>query len=310
EETKGKDRSLWVYLGITFALTYLYEIFVVGGLIGNQNFAPVISLLISLAMFFPTVGMLLTRLVTKEGFKNLWLAPNLRGNMRHYLAAWLLPAAAIAVGAVVYFVIFPTQFDLNMGYMATMYAAQGMPFDPAATRILILTQILTGLFLAPLLNAVTCLGEEWGWRGYMMPKLAARMSFGKACLLGGVIWGLWHAPLTMMGHNYGMGYWGFPVTGIAAMCLFCVTVGTLLSYLSLKVKSCWPAVIGHAVLNGLAAAAIYFTPGTASPTAMLLGPAPTGIVGGVGFLALAITAVLLSRKQNSEAVQPATPELP
>ena len=30
----------------------------------------------------------------------------------------------------------------------------------------------------------------------------------------GLTWGLWHAPITMMGHNYGRGYPGFPFTGI------------------------------------------------------------------------------------------------
>lgn len=42
------------------------------------------------------------------------------------------------------------------------------------------------------------LGEEFGWRGYAMPALAARMSWRAASLIIGVVWGLWHLPLFFM----------------------------------------------------------------------------------------------------------------
>ena len=77
--------------------------------------------------------------------------------------------------------------------------------------------------------------------------------------INGIIWGLWHAPLTVMGHNYGVGYQGYPVTGILAMCVFCTVIGIILSYVTIKTGSCIPAVIGHAVLNGLSGAGIAYS---------------------------------------------------
>jgi len=80
--------------------------------------------------------------------------------------------------------------------------------------VLVLSQAVTGIFLGPVLNFVTCFGEEWGLRGYLLPKMAKKFSLVKMLLIIGVIWGLWHAPLTALGHNYGVGYPGFPFLGI------------------------------------------------------------------------------------------------
>ncbi len=39
------------------------------------------------------------------------------------------------------------------------------------------------------------LGEELGWRGYLLPGLLGRMSAGSAALVVGIVWALWHTPL-------------------------------------------------------------------------------------------------------------------
>lgn len=83
----------------------------------------------------------------------------------------------------------------------------------------------------------------------MMPKLIELMGMPKAIIFGGIIWGLWHAPLTCVGHNFGMDYPGFPYVGIVLMCLFCTALGTVLMYVTIKTNSIWPAAFMHAVNN-------------------------------------------------------------
>ena len=57
------------------------------------------------------------------------------------------------------------------------------------------------MLIGPVLNAIPALGEEWGWRGYLLPRLTGTRGVVAGLLLSGVIWGLWHAPLTLLGHN-------------------------------------------------------------------------------------------------------------
>jgi membrane protease YdiL (CAAX protease family) len=42
------------------------------------------------------------------------------------------------------------------------------------------------------------LGEEFGWRGYLMPAITAKLNWRAASLLIGVVWGVWHLPLFYM----------------------------------------------------------------------------------------------------------------
>jgi len=52
-----------------------------------------------------------------------------------------------------------------------------------------------------------------------------------------------------MGHNFGFGYLGYPFTGFAAMCVMLVAIGTILTYVTCRTGSIWPAAILHAVNN-------------------------------------------------------------
>lgn len=297
-EQKYNTRQIIIYLLITFGLTYSVEIFVIRPMVGSTNIiqAYLAQMLVAAVMFLPAIGALITRLVTKEKFSkdNLMLSLHLKGNLKYYGLAWFGFILLIILGAVLYFLIFPEQFDADMGYIKALYEAQesstGMSMDANQIKLTMIVQIFMGIFLSPFLNFIPCFGEEWGWRGFLLPRMQKRFKVVPALLLSGVIWGLWHAPLTIMGHNYGVGYRGFPFLGIFAMCLFCIVMGIILSYVTIKTGSCIPAVIGHGTLNGFAAVSIYFT-SLQHPYNVFLGPAPTGLIGGAGFII--ISAILL-----------------
>jgi membrane protease YdiL (CAAX protease family) len=299
EEKKQDLKRIWIYLGITFGLTWGYCFLVLYPFIHGESLSGVPSMLAQLmtaaCMFFPAIGVLLTRLITKEGFQNSWLRPNLRKNLKVYLLAWFGPGLLTFAGIGLYFLLFPDSFDPSFGYLRQTLEAAGASTDtlPIPLELLMIVQCAQGLIMAPALNFITCFGEEWGWRGYLLPKMRKQLPMIPTLLITGVIWGLWHAPLTAIGHNYGVGYPGFPFTGIAMMCLLCIVWGIFMAYVTLKTKSCIPAILAHGAINGIAAIGIYFTATGGDP---FIGPAPTGIIGMIPFIIATIPMVIYLKK--------------
>ena len=302
ENTKLETKRILFFLIITFSITWGYCLLVLYPVINGENLSgvPTIAaqLLTAACMFFPSIGVLLTRLITKEGFQNSWLRPNLKKNLLTYLLAWFGPGILTLLGMGLYFLVFKGSFDPHFGYFVKTMEASGAPMEelPIPLSLLMVVQFLQGFFLAPAMNFVTCFGEEWGWRGYLLPKMSKKFSTVPMLLITGVIWGLWHAPLTIIGHNYGVGYPGFPFTGIGMMCLFCTVMGVFMSYITLKTKSCIPAILAHGAINGIAAMGIYLTADGGNP---FIGPAPTGIIGMIPFAITAIIMAIQLKKQRN-----------
>ncbi len=297
-------KRIGIFLALTFGVTWAMAF---GLMAAGGTANPLATVVFSLFMLVPALASLATRAITRQGFGNLMLKPNFRRGWRQYLLAWFLPPVLIAVGAAVYFLLWPGQFDPSMTAVLdaaeNQAAAAGQTLPRDAMRVILLGQLVGGLFLAPVLNIVFTTGEELGWRGYLLPGLMERFSPRTATLLTGVIWGLWHAPMIAMGHNYGLNYPGAPWLGILAMVVFCVVMGSLFSWLTLRSGSMLPAAVGHGALNGMAGAASYFlVAGQGNP---FVGPLPTGIVGGIGFVVVGIVCfVVLGRKVGPQAIEP------
>ncbi len=286
-------KNVWLYLVFTFVLTYgaVFGLMLTGIAYGS----PLCMAVFSLCMLFPALCSILTRLVTKEGFSKMYLNPHLKGHWRYYLAGLIGPSVLTAIGAAFYFLLFPDQFDPRMTVLSQTLEAQGT--DSSAVGMIVVIQMIVGALTGGIINLPFALGEELGWRGYLLPHLCQSMSIHRAILFSGAIWGLWHAPMIAMGHNYGTGYPTAPWGGILAMIVFCIVCGTFLSYLTIRTGSALPAAIGHGALNAFAAAPAYFmASGVYNP---FLGPVPTGIIGGAGFIVVAVwCAVRLRNKKE------------
>ncbi|MFC3997707.1 CPBP family intramembrane glutamic endopeptidase [Nocardiopsis sediminis] len=164
-----------------------------------------------------------------------------------------LVLVALPVGALLG--VYPADFVNFSGFQQVLdeqVGAEGMAEIPIPIGALIVVQLAT-LPTAAFINLIPALGEELGWRGWLLPKL---MPLGTvpALLIMGVIWGLWHAPLILLGYNYpdAPGW-----LGLAAMVGMCIPVGAVFGWLRLRSGSVWPAALAHAAFNG--AGATYLT---------------------------------------------------
>ena len=91
------------------------------------------------------------------------------------------------------------------------------------------------------------LGEEIGWRGFLVPELAKSMSFTSVALISGLLWSMWHWPLIFMG------LYGNDVTPLYYQLffftLFIVSYAVIMTWLRYKSGSLWTAVIFHMSAN-------------------------------------------------------------
>ncbi|MBA8825147.1 hypothetical protein FHX42_002498 [Saccharopolyspora lacisalsi] len=143
----------------------------------------------------------------------------------HALLAWFGPPLAAILA-------------LLVSYAFTLYDWTGFP----------VRDVLVDVVLLGWLGILPALGQEWGWRGYLVRALLP-LGQPAAFLVSGVLWGLWYSPLLVLGYNY-------PTVPVVAsfimMICYCTLVGTLLGWLRLATRSVWPAVIAQTFLGAAA----------------------------------------------------------
>ena len=286
-------KRIFIFVAITHGTSIALGLVIYfnGGLSNGEasGLSPLAAALLGALMFAPTVANLVTRLVTREGWSNMMLWPNFRHGWPFYLAGLVLPAVATIVGGAIYYLLFPGQFDPTMKYALEEL---GMVFVGGQTSVWAFLVVNAGYLILVSITAIPVMfGEEFGWRGYLLPKL---MPLGgrKAVLLVGIIWAIWHWPAIFMGYEYGFDYWGAPVVGPLLFVVITFFFSTFLSWLTLRSGSVWPAAFGHGVINISPMLVLAFIRGTPD---LLIGPIHVGIIGSLGYALLALLLYFSAR---------------
>ncbi|WP_162621926.1 CPBP family intramembrane glutamic endopeptidase [Microbacterium suaedae] len=162
--------------------------------------------------------------------------------------------------------------------------AQLAAFGTTDVQLYVVMQFLS-LPLGVVMASATAFGEELGWRGYLTTALSP-LGFWPSALVIGIVWGLWHAPIILLGYNFGR----TDALGIVWMCVFTVIVGVLLQWSRYFTRSVWPAAIGHGALNATFVFPLFWATPEMDP---LLGTA-LGVPGWI--LMAALIAILLAAR--------------
>ena len=152
-----------------------------------------------------------------------------RCKLRYVLLGCLLPLVYLLVPYMVYWRLYPE----NCAY-------HGVPL------MLVLKDILPVLVIGTFISLLSALGEEIGWRGFMVPALYERLGLNKTLLISSLFWCCWHLPL-LIGGDYMAGTPLWYQLPAFVLCIF--PVGVMAGLLTLESGSVWPAAFLHAAHN-------------------------------------------------------------
>ncbi|MBC9954557.1 CPBP family intramembrane metalloprotease [Leucobacter sp. cx-42] len=247
-------------------------------------------------MFTPLVATLAVVFVLKSPrahwlrFTGIWPLRPARRVVWFIVLGLLSPIALVALSVwvaslhgwiqldLVAFSGFAEVLDAQLATMGMDASSLGLP----PVSLLVLAQI-AAIPLGALFNCLFAFGEEVGWRGWLLPALRP-LGTWPALLISSAIWGLWHAPVILLGYNFNR----TDIVGVLLMVAGCIAWGVFFGWLRLRSASLWPAVIAHGSLN--AAAGLFMLLGTAGeqPDPALVSP-----LGVAGWIVLAACVLVL-----------------
>jgi membrane protease YdiL (CAAX protease family) len=226
--------SLGLYLLIVFGISWPFQI---AGAILAKN--PALSFVLnSASMVMVAAGTFIAgRFIFRDGFANAgwrW------GKPKNYLAV---------LGLVALLWVFPT---LIRGAVGTLQSD-----DVDTTKII-------WLFALPLVTLIPGFGEEFGWRGYMLPHLACRLGARRAVTVHALVWWAWHLPI-LVGGAVRAGVAGAAETGLPIALSVAVAVpvvlaagaiptimhGIVFAYIWARSDSLAAATVYHAAYDGV-----------------------------------------------------------
>jgi membrane protease YdiL (CAAX protease family) len=253
-------RSIVIFVAIAFGLSWLVALPL---WLGDGLATPLFPLIAIAIMATPAIAALIVVFFVErpEGRARalgLWPMRPVGRLIGYSLLGIFVPIAlvlvALPVGALLG--VYPADFVNFSAFdqlLTDQMEAAGAPALPIPVGALVAIQMAT-VPLAAFINLIPALGEELGWRGWLLPKLLP-LGAVPAILISGVIWGLWHAPLILLGYNYpdAPGW-----LGLLAMVGMCTVFGAIFGWLRIRSESVWPAALAHAAFNGAAGSYLLF----------------------------------------------------
>lgn len=262
-------RRIWTFIVLVMVLTLLVSYILVtrSGIPGRLKPA--------LIMWVPGVSALAVKLVFDRTVTGLGLSRS--------GGAWLL--LALLLPLVYALPVYLPVWHFGLGGFNPGRWRSGLPYVGNAGGAGAALGLLIALGLP--LGLVRALGEEIGWRGFLIPELLKHMSLAKAGVLSGLIWTTYHMPLIIFG-SYNSGSHGGPPLAYQIGCfsVMVTSMAVFFAWVRVRSQSAWPCALLHASHN-LWIQAVF-------DRATVKGPSTAYVIGEFGFgLALTCLAVAL-----------------
>jgi len=224
----SKTKGIAVYLSVAFGVAWIplaIQWFLgLRSLNDNATFLEyAVFILITLpTSFAPAIGaMVVRKWVTREGFADAGVSLNIRRQWRYYLFALLYPVIVVPATLILAFIVSAEQPDFS-----------------SLTLMSLLQMVVIAIVSTPIVW-----GEEFGWRGYLQVRLFAEKPIW-AAVGTGLIWGVWHYPMILMGYLFS----GNPL-GLLLYPINMIFTSIIYGWLRLRSGSVWSASLAHATGN-------------------------------------------------------------
>jgi len=199
-------------------------------------------------MYFPGIAALIVRYFDRD------LNGTTLGRLgieRYYVWAWILFPSLIAATMAIDLFAGGARVDWSLQQLHSIhvYNQSSLHF----LRQFAITQLLFAVLFGPMIHGFTTIGEELGWRDFLLPRLIrAGLDQRTALCATGAVWGLWHVPVILLG----LEYVSRPYLGIPMFTTYAILVGIILGWLQLASGSVWVTAFAHGSINAVQRAAL------------------------------------------------------
>jgi membrane protease YdiL (CAAX protease family) len=234
--SRDDRRAVPVYLLITFALSSVFYFLIIkSGHLGAGAGMYVVALMWCPASAAMLTSKYLGRQVGSLGWK--W------GNARYQVMSYVIP---LAYATITYSIVWLTGLGgvYDKKFVAAIIKSFGLGALPpwAAIALYFLFAGTAGMVR----SCATALGEEIGWRGFLVPALAERFSFTATAFISGCIWAVWHYPVLIFAdYNAGTPTW----YGLTCFTVMVIAMSFIFAWMRLKSGSLWTGVLLHGSHN-------------------------------------------------------------
>ena len=231
---------VWKKVGCFYALTMLFSgvfnAFVLhAGKMDAGNL-----LYVTGAMWSPALAAFATKKLFGESIRDMPWAP---GPSKYVWLGYLIP---IAYAVPVYAAVWETGlggFADSEFVRRTAETFGWRNLSPAVTLALFLVLTAT---LGLVGKTSRALGEEIGWRGFLVPELSKVAGFGGISLISGAMWAVYHFPVLIFAdYNAGTPVW----FGLGCFTIGVIAESFIYAWLTLRSGSLWPAALLHGSHN-------------------------------------------------------------
>ena len=285
-------RGVVVFVILACALAWLVVLPLWLGGAGLRS--PLTGILLPVMMFTPLASVLVVAFFVQKPrprplpeFLGMWPLRPIKRTLWMIVFGIFGSALVIIAGVFLATELGFVRLDLThfSGFAATLQAVTaraGVPIGSIPIGLIVLIQLLAIPF-ASMVNGVLTIGEELGWRGYLLPSLRP-LGTWPALLISGAVWGFWHSPIILLGYNFNQPN----LFGVAMMTGGCIVYGVLLGWLRLRTASLWPSVFAHGAFNATAGFLLLVIAAKTSAD-----PVATGPLGWVTWIVMALVILAL-----------------